>query len=358
MLPLRSGIRFGWTVLELLVLLAVLVLTLALFLPALGQARQDAQLTACQDNLRQLARAAHQYAADFNGKFFFNTVRNLGPHPRQDLPLAFWYDSERAGRYLPDVKRGPLSILCWDVESKSLVLSEKQAEKHSLYNKYGHLRELVQGVMVCPTYHQIPLDLRTAVNRSYVMNKFAVGLDWILGKDPDAKKHGYFNANSPYLNRLVLFFEGHILPKMRAAADVGGERVPRVMSFAGPRDETGRFKPTRPRFDFSKGIWTAPSGYASLENTLDVDPFTWDLDYSRHTPDYDAFDPRPEGRTNMAFADGHVTVVSHTDLYDAFTGRSTYNVLWSTVDQQVDQAYQEGRFPKEGLYPGLNPEHR
>ena len=54
----------AFTLLELLVVIAVIALLAALLLPALKQARDKAKQTQCLGNLRQLALAAGFYAAD------------------------------------------------------------------------------------------------------------------------------------------------------------------------------------------------------------------------------------------------------------------------------------------------------
>ncbi|MEZ6193877.1 MAG: prepilin-type N-terminal cleavage/methylation domain-containing protein [Phycisphaerales bacterium] len=58
------------------------------------------------------------------------------------------------------------------------------------------------------------------------------------------------------------------------------------------------------------------------------------MDYNRHgdagTP-YDA-----EGTANFLFADGHVAARSDTDLVNRATAKSTYDTLWTPVDEKVE----------------------
>jgi len=66
----RGGAGFGglvrraFTLVELLVLMAIIVILLALLMPALDQARQRAMTVRCMSNLRQMNAAWHLYTSD------------------------------------------------------------------------------------------------------------------------------------------------------------------------------------------------------------------------------------------------------------------------------------------------------
>jgi prepilin-type N-terminal cleavage/methylation domain-containing protein len=63
----RSNERRGFTLLELLAVIATIAILAAILLPVLNKAKTRAQRTSCQSNLRQLAYACQMYAADNNG---------------------------------------------------------------------------------------------------------------------------------------------------------------------------------------------------------------------------------------------------------------------------------------------------
>lgn len=63
----RCATRPAFTLVELLVVVAILAILLAILLPGMNSARQRAKKVVCVSNLRQLGHAVHMYAADFNG---------------------------------------------------------------------------------------------------------------------------------------------------------------------------------------------------------------------------------------------------------------------------------------------------
>jgi len=39
---------------------------------------------------------------------------------------------------------------------------------------------------------------------------------------------------------------------------------------------------------------------------------------------------------NIAFVDGHVALLSHDELVNLNTGKSTYLAMWSLIDREID----------------------
>jgi prepilin-type N-terminal cleavage/methylation domain-containing protein/prepilin-type processing-associated H-X9-DG protein len=67
--PQNSDAAFlsGFTLIELLVVIAILSLLMAILLPVMSKVKQQARLTLCASNLRQVGLAIHLYADDYDG---------------------------------------------------------------------------------------------------------------------------------------------------------------------------------------------------------------------------------------------------------------------------------------------------
>lgn len=70
--------RSGFTLIELMIIIAIIGLLAAILFPVLAYSRDKAGQTQCLSNLKQLAMASHQYSLDWDGLFPLTTI-NTGP---------------------------------------------------------------------------------------------------------------------------------------------------------------------------------------------------------------------------------------------------------------------------------------
>lgn len=91
--PSRSAapVRHGFTLVELLVVVAIIATLIALLLPSLNKARQAARVIVCTANLRQIGACWQMYGSDNNGAFPLVKIRNTG-----GISNDYW-TFERAG---------------------------------------------------------------------------------------------------------------------------------------------------------------------------------------------------------------------------------------------------------------------
>jgi prepilin-type N-terminal cleavage/methylation domain-containing protein len=87
---LRCIARPGFSLVELLIVVGIIGLVMAILLPAMGRARESANLTACMSNLRQLAHAMQIYVNDNRGWY---------PNAANRIPSAadwiYWQEGRR-----------------------------------------------------------------------------------------------------------------------------------------------------------------------------------------------------------------------------------------------------------------------
>lgn len=310
-----DGIRHirdsGKTVIDGLVACAALALVGCMVLPALSKDRDDARIAQCADHLKQLGQAAHQYAADFEGKYFYNWPGEYSiDQKHQPEKVGYWCDKNRVGRYLEGEQ-----VFGIDIEAAITrgYFSDPKKARERLEQKWVTLGG---GVFVCPEDE--------GGIRSYCQNHWASGID-PEEPLPDGEDLGAFfdsHSDAP-LDQLLLFTD------TVSSQPTQNGWTPSVLF--------GRYQMPGERF-------AEPKSGASLYSDPGHDPVVFrfggqvktDLDYVRHGANKNR--SLAEGSINIVYADGHVGLRRHDQLYDPTTKISTYDTLWSLLDRQVGKS--------------------
>lgn len=95
----------AFTLVELLIVMGIISLLVAILMPALGRAQDQAKLVICKTNLKNLLLGCHMYAGDNNSSFPIDKqlhnshtilINNLSDSGFIDCPEIFYCPSEKA----------------------------------------------------------------------------------------------------------------------------------------------------------------------------------------------------------------------------------------------------------------------
>ncbi|MBI4027546.1 MAG: prepilin-type N-terminal cleavage/methylation domain-containing protein [Verrucomicrobia bacterium] len=107
----KSSCQHAFTLVELLVVVAIIAILAALLLPALKNAREAAKKAGCVNNLKQIGQLIHLYANDNNGQAPPG-VLEWGYRGGNSVNTAY------NGAAMPMMKLN-LGVLCWDYIPRS-----------------------------------------------------------------------------------------------------------------------------------------------------------------------------------------------------------------------------------------------
>jgi prepilin-type N-terminal cleavage/methylation domain-containing protein len=118
----RQRAPSGFTLVELLVVVAILAILIAILLPALSNAREQANTVVCESNLRQIGIAIIAYAQDnhntmpyecFNGYPNPDPLPDYGPGSTTTAPRTYWFVKLASYMNIPLLPDGAANIPGW-----------------------------------------------------------------------------------------------------------------------------------------------------------------------------------------------------------------------------------------------------
>lgn len=252
-----------FTLIELLIVVAIIAILAGMLLPALNNARRAARTAACQGNIKQCGAAILQYALDnkdiivpcnliSGGGKKYVTRGFVYPGKINACPWTWWV--------LPY-----LAVKKWNLPSNGDYRYVTISKKYS------------RGIMQCPGISKIPTYKDNKGNEwAYrYISEISYGMPAFIGGGPD------YNSNGDYVRKFPWTFS-----KLKRAS----ERALLVDSVESSRatrtyDTSG---------DSTQGLYIVANIYSGK----------WYVSTKRHG-----------GKTNVTFADGHVESVNRTRIY-------------------------------------------
>lgn len=189
------NLRRGFTLLELLVIIAIIVILAAIFLPVFAQVREKGRQSTCLSNLRQLGQAYMAYAQDWDEQFplmvqaptrRFNVYwspPNLVPESRNNPELQAMYSTMGANALYPYTRNYKI----WACPSSELA---EQFPGDPIY------REFTPGVKPTEISYQFN-GLLGALSTEQIHHPSLVPMIW---EGPENRRFLGSNINNPGLD--------------------------------------------------------------------------------------------------------------------------------------------------------------
>ncbi len=309
---LSAGVkrRAGFTLIELLVVISIIALLISLLLPALAQARADANSVVCESNIKQLLTGLREYVQSNNSLFPLNGI--LFPHPANSAtnPTAtetsIWNNPADYNLYygalypyMAGIPQAPMvpNLLGYGSGAPANSVAAK-LNLNPLHNRFAR-------IFMCPADDGIRASaqaLRLGPDGRTVLTGPGNGGFWS------------YSINS------LLNSQSKVLPTIFGGAAGGGSGTYSTPWSYPIRDATI----TNPRFV----VFLEESAQKSLFNDEVMDPIGYNAG--------DFLSARHHGGGNLGFWDGHVEWMSQVQYHNApnaMAGGASGSVAFETAMQ-------------------------
>jgi prepilin-type N-terminal cleavage/methylation domain-containing protein/prepilin-type processing-associated H-X9-DG protein len=279
----RTRKSAAFTLVELLVVVAIIALLIGILLPSLLGARRAAGDTVCASNMRQVCLALLNYASAFKGRFPANALS--APSGGE---FEVWLQPKIIGPFIGGEAVDP-------------------AVSGSNWTK-----DLHGGAFACPRDEDSV--------RTYAMNIFASGRTDVTKNEYTPK--AFMGPHVPNASKTILLVEN--------LSVISTPRGYMAYWHAGIFNQMG----------ITPGQWFGAAG--GVLSTWGPPPMRWfstttTLNYMNHRRPSDGGSGwEPVGRMNIGYCDGHVEMKRHRELYNP-DGRSTFDSLWSPEDHGLER---------------------